>query len=408
MIIDKKEVILPEISMGVVGHLNHGKTTILERLTGKRTTTHSEEIRRGITIKLGYAQCTIYKCEKCDEPECYSTVPMCMKHNSKSVVQRKISFVDAPGHETLMATMLSGAAIMDAAILVIAANEPCPQQQTREHLIALDTVGVKNIIIVQNKIDLVTPEQLKKNYNEINAFVKGTVAETAPIIPISAQQGINIDALLQAIQTYIKTPVRDLTKDPIMIVARSFDVNRPGKAINDLVGSVLGGALKQGRLKKGDEIIILPGFHDEDKKTWTQLKTVIDNLNYGDMFIDEVKPGGSFGLSTKLDPYFCKADRLAGNVVCLANKPINVFTELFLETHIIERNKEVTPLKINEPLLINAWTSRTSGVIKNIKKDIINIILTLPIAILPGERVVISRKVNNRWVLTGWGKIVPK
>lgn len=392
--------------MGVVGHLNHGKTTILERLTGKRTTTHSEEIKRGITIKLGYAQCTIYQCEKCNEPECYQTTPMCMKHNSKSKVLRKISFVDAPGHETLMATMLCGAAIMDAAILVIATNEPCPQQQTREHLIALDITEVKNIIIVQNKIDLVSKEQLKKNYDEIKAFVKGTVAESAPIIPVSAQQGINIDALLQAIQLYIPTPKHDLTKDPIMLVARSFDVNRPGKKIDELVGSVLGGVLKQGVLKKGDEIVILPGFNNEEKKIWIPLKTSIDKLNYGDLFADEVRPGGSFGLSTKMDPYFCKSDKLAGSVACLANKPIKVFTELQLEVHLLERSKDSAPIKINEALLINAWTARTSGVIKNIKKDIIIVVLTLPIAILPGERAIISRRVNNRWVLTGWGKIL--
>ena len=81
--------------------------------------------------------------------------------NTKPV--RKVSFVDAPGHETLMATMLSGAAIMDGAILIIAANEKCPQPQTEEHLMALNIMGIKNIVIVQNKIDLVSEEQALKN-----------------------------------------------------------------------------------------------------------------------------------------------------------------------------------------------------------------------------------------------------
>ena len=96
-----------------------------------------------------------------------------------------------------MATMLSGAAIMDGAILVIAADEPCPQPQTREHLAAAEVSGIKNLIIVQNKIDIVDEKRALESYKEIKNFVKGTVAEKAPIIPISAQRGINIDVLAQ-------------------------------------------------------------------------------------------------------------------------------------------------------------------------------------------------------------------
>ena len=169
------EVLQPEINIGLVGHVDHGKTTILERLSGKWADTHSEEIKRGITIRLGYANTTIYQCPKCKELP-YTTQEKCQKCKSKSSPVRSISFIDAPGHETLMATMLSGAAIMDAALLLIAANEECPQPQTKEHLTALSMIGIKNIIIIQNKIDLATEDQLKKNYNQIKNFVKGTIA----------------------------------------------------------------------------------------------------------------------------------------------------------------------------------------------------------------------------------------
>ena len=91
---------------------------------------------------------------------------------------------------------------MDGAILVIAANEPCPQPQTKEHLMALDALGIKNVIIVQNKIDLVDEERAKENYKQIKEFVKGTVAENAPIIPISAHHEANLDILLKAIQDF--------------------------------------------------------------------------------------------------------------------------------------------------------------------------------------------------------------
>ena len=195
----KTEAIQPEINVGLVGHVDHGKTTLTERLSGKWTDTHSEEIKRGITIRLGYADCSFYYDEK---NKSYT-----VEHNGNKFV-RKISFIDAPGHETLMATMLSGAAIMDGALLLVAANEKCPQPQTREHLMALEIIGVKNIVIVQNKIDLVSREQALKNYREIKEFVKGTIAENAPVIPISAQHNVNISKLIEAIEEIIKTPER--------------------------------------------------------------------------------------------------------------------------------------------------------------------------------------------------------
>lgn len=119
-----KQENLPEINVGVVGHIDHGKTTLLSKLTGKFPDTHSEELKRGITIKLGYADMTIYK----DGNN--------FNNQKKGTPIRYVSFIDAPGHEMLMATMLSGAAIIDAAILVIAANEGI-RPQTREHFIAL-------------------------------------------------------------------------------------------------------------------------------------------------------------------------------------------------------------------------------------------------------------------------------
>ena len=199
----------PEVNIGTIGHVDHGKTTLVQALTGVWASRHSEELKRGITIKLGYADMPIYKCPKCEPPKNYTIKPYCENCNSEAEFVRAISFVDAPGHEALMATMLSGAAIMDGAILVIAADEPCPQPQTREHLAAAEVSGIKNLIIVQNKIDIVDEKRALESYKEIKNFVKGTVAEKAPIIPISAQRGINIDVLLNAIETIIPTPKRD-------------------------------------------------------------------------------------------------------------------------------------------------------------------------------------------------------
>ena len=199
----------PEINIGMIGHVDHGKTTLTQRLTGKWTDEHSEELKRGISIKLGYADTAFYKCPNCKEPQCYCNNNKCPSCDSPAELLRVVSFVDAPGHETLMAIMLSGAAIMDGAVLVIAANEHCPQPQTREHLTALDISGIKNIVIVQNKIDLVSEKNAIKNYEQILKFTKGTCAEGAPIVPISAHQDINIDVLIKAMHDHIPTPERD-------------------------------------------------------------------------------------------------------------------------------------------------------------------------------------------------------
>jgi len=89
---------------------------------------------------------------------------------------RHVSFVDCPGHDILMATMLNGAAVMDAALLLIAGNETCPQPQTSEHLAAVEIMKLENIIILQNKVDLIKEAQASEHHKSISAFVKGKIS----------------------------------------------------------------------------------------------------------------------------------------------------------------------------------------------------------------------------------------
>ncbi|MGB7544573.1 MAG: translation initiation factor IF-2 subunit gamma, partial [Methanothrix sp.] len=260
----------PEVNIGMVGHVDHGKTTLVKSLSGIWTDQHSEEVKRGISIRLGYADATFRKCPSCPEPDAYTVDEKCSHCGAETEVLRTVSFVDSPGHETLMATMLCGAAIMDGAVLVISANEPCPQPQTKEHLMALNITGIDRIVIVQNKIDLMTREQVMEHYQQIKNFVKGTVAENAPIIPISAQQNLNVDLVIQAVEETIPTPPRNTEKPPLLKIARSFDINRPGGAPDSLKGGVIGGSLSQGVLHIGDKIEICPGrlVDYEGRKQW--------------------------------------------------------------------------------------------------------------------------------------------
>ena len=155
------------INIGTIGHVAHGKSTVVKAISGVQTVRFKNELERNITIKLGYANAKIYKCEDdaCPRPDCYraygSTMtdsPACTVpgfEDKKMTLVRHVSFVDCPGHDILMATMLNGAAVMDGALLLIAGNESCPQPQTSEHLAAVEIMRLQHIIILQNKIDLV-------------------------------------------------------------------------------------------------------------------------------------------------------------------------------------------------------------------------------------------------------------
>jgi translation initiation factor 2 subunit 3 len=403
----------PEVNIGTIGHVDHGKTTLVQALTGTWASRHSEELKRGITIKLGYADMPIYKCATCPPPKNYTNKPFCEACNAEAEFVRSISFVDAPGHEALMATMLSGAAIMDGAIFVIAADEPCPQPQTREHLAAAEVSGIKNIIIVQNKIDIVDQKRALESYKEIKKFVKGTVAENAPIIPVSAQRGINMDVLLEAMQTIIPTPKRDATLPPIMYIIRSFDVNKPGTSIEDLEGGIIGGTIAQGKFAVGEEIEIRPGImaEREGRTVYDPLVSEIVSLHAGEKSVKEATCGGLVGVGTLLDPSYSKADGLTGSIAGRTGMLPPTLTELTLETHVLERavgTKELLKVeKINpdEALLLHIGAAVNVGKVIGIKQNTIKVKLTRPICALPNSRVAISRKITARWRLIGYGLI---
>ena len=395
---------IPELNVGVVGHIDHGKTTLLSKLTGKFTDTHSEELKRGITIKLGYAEIVIYKCG--NE---YSTKEISGK---KCVPYRYISFVDAPGHEMLMATMLSGAAIIDAAILVIAANEGI-KPQTQEHFTALQAKKIKNIIIVQNKIDLVSREKAIENYKQIKEFVKGTIAENAPIIPVSTLQEINIDKIIDELAK-IEIPKRDEVSEPIFLVARSFDINKPGTEIKNLHGGILGGVLRKGKLKVGDDLEIKPGLMIKkgNQQNYRTIKTKILSLHKGANSVLNVGPGASISIETSLDPFMTKTDSLTGCIVSREGvlpeimSKIRIRTKLFDEVLGIAEKKKIEPLKMKEFLMLSVNTTITVGTIEKIQGNEVELNLNIPIVALKNENVGIARNIGGHWRLIGWGEII--
>jgi translation initiation factor 2 subunit 3 len=398
-----------EANIGLVGHVDHGKTTLTKALSGVWTDRHSEEIKRGISIRLGYADTSIYKCEKCQGFDAYTTQEKCPKCGGPAKFLRKISFVDAPGHETLIATMLSGSALMDGVILVIAADEPCPQPQTKEHLLALRILGLKNIIVVQNKVDAVDAEVAKKNKEDIEAFLKKMDIK-APVIPIAANSDANIDVLIAAIEQIVPTPKRDQTKTAKMFVARSFDVNKPGATVANLKGGVVGGSLMQGELKKGDEIEIKPGVKRirQNQEFWEAVKTKIVEIDEGKEKFDSVGPGGLIALQTTLDPHLTKSDALSGNVVGKIGTLPEPLKTIDCTIHLIEREliDSDIDIKPSEPLMLSIGTTVTVGQIQKQKGDQYTMSLRIPIVGQKGDRFAISKRIEMKWRLVGYGEIL--
>lgn len=389
---------------GIISH----NTTLVEAITGKWTSMHSEELKRGITIKIGYADAAIYECPELPEPEKFNTEGNCPKGEAK--LRRVISFIDSPGHESLMSVMLSGAAVMDGSLLVIAANEPVPQPQTREHLQALKMIGIKNIVVVQNKVDLVTYDEALNNYNKIVKFLSSYGFDQVPIIPVSAQKRLNIDALLEAIEEYIPTPQRDPNAPVLMQVLRSFDINKPGTRISDLKGGVLGGSLKQGKLKVGDKIEIKPGI--PVKGSYQPIITEVVSLATSSGQVEEVLPGGLIAIGTKLDPIFTKNDVMVGNYVAQVGflpdpvSEIVIKYELFDYVIGLKDMIKYNKIKQKETIRLNIGTMTNLGVVEEVTKDIMRIKLKKPAVALRGDRVAISRMVSERWRLAGSGIII--
>lgn len=401
----------PEANIGTLGHVDNGKSTLVQALTGQWTARHSEEMKRGITIRVGYADAAFYKCEKCGTY--YNSKDMCLKCGSPAKFMRAVSFVDCPGHHSLMVTMLSGATLMDGALLIISATEKCPQAQDREHLAAAEIAGIDKIVIIQNKIDIVNKENILKNYHEIQTFVEGTVAEGAPIIPVSAQRAINIDLVIETIEKYIATPKRELNKPPLMPILRSFDVNRPGNPAEEIKGGVIGGSISQGVFNVGNKVTISPGirFEKTDKFFYKPLQTEIESLQAGRKFVKKATCGGLIGVGTLLDPAFTKSDGLVGNIVGKPDSLPSVFynfsihVELFKRAMGTEELLKVKKIHINEPLVLNVGTAVTAGRVTSTNDDLVDISLRRPICAEPNTRVSISRRIGESWRLIGFGKI---
>ncbi|KAH7856520.1 hypothetical protein Vadar_002432 [Vaccinium darrowii] len=368
------------INVGTIGHVAHGKSTVVKAISGVQTVRFKNELERNITIKLEYTNAKIYKCEeeRCPLPMCYKAYgsgkedsPICDVpgfKNCRMKLLRHVSFVDCAGHDILMATMLNGAAIMDGALLLIAANESCPQPQTSEHLAAVEIMRLEHIIILQNKVDLIQENVAINQHEAIQKFIEGTVADGAPVIPVSAQLKYNIGHGVLKVNQFIEV--------------------RPGIVVKDESGNI----------------------------KCTPIYSRIVSLYAEQNELQFAVPGGLIGVGTTMDPTLTRADRLVGHVLGEVGSLPEVFVELevnfFLLRRLLgvrtkgtEKQGKVSKLAKAEILMLNIGSMSTGARVVAVRNDLAKLQLTSLVCTSRGEKIALSRRVEKHWRLIGWGQI---
>lgn len=395
----------PTIIIGSVGEVANGKSSVLREITGVNLMKFKKEAEKNMTIKLGYTNTKIYKCPNCPKPYCYQIYNdklECKQCDTKLELCLHVSFVDAPGHNDLQATALSGANNMDYCFLLISTDNVLEINgggYINEHYKAISALSLLDkTLILQNKIDLVKKEKAFAQYELIKS--KYNIKN---VIPISAQFGYNIEYILQYIVEKIENPINtpafyDKINKPLkMSIIRTFDINKPGTNIYNLCGGVIGGTIKQGQVKIGDRIKILPGIIHNNKLI--PLITNVISIKTDNTNLEKAYPGGLIALGLSLDPSLSKEDRLVGNIIVSHNETnVTIFKNATI-SYVMYTNES---LEDDGEYTLMLYTMKRNVKITNINKSKNELTFTSSIELCGeiNDRVVITK--NNKILLYGY------
>lgn len=361
----------PVINIGMIGHVSDGKSTLTKCLTQKETQQYAKEKETNITIRLGYANARIYKCPNCTSPECYYAIgamtkdTTCNNCKSQGELKNHVSFVDCPGHNSFMGTMLNGTSVMDYTIAIESTvNKTFPAPQTIQHLSATESNNIVNVAMILNKVDLISEITTIDKIDELKKFLQNYKCKDNPIIPMSATFGVNVDVVCEILAN-LSIPERDTNPENLrMNIIRSFNVNLPGTNIDKLKGGVVGGSIVKGKINIDDIIYILPGIIYEN--SYKPLKAKVKSIFSEKNSLESAICGGLIGIGLDIDPGLTGDDTIVGNVI---KKNINNTncTKYFV-------TKNIT-LKINyfegnsSTILESMKNNTTKGVILNINMN---------------------------------------
>ena len=384
----------------MLGSVSDGKSTTVYSLTGVKTQRHSDEMKRNITIKPGYANMKIYQ----DEDGLLNT--------TNGEIVHHVSFIDCPGHYQLIVTMMSCIRLMDGIILVVSAAEPIDKKpQLIQHIMAIKMSGIKNVIVLLNKLDLVKKPVAMERYKKLCEVLNKYKIEPKIIIPVSMNHKIGTEIVLKSIMKYMGPDCNDRSsQNPLFMISRSFDVNHVNINVDNMAGGVIGGSLIGGNLKVGDEIEILPGIISKNSEGVINYKphyTKITSLKSETTELEQITSGGLIGIGTTIDPFYCKNDNMIGMIAGLKGTLPPVYTEITVKYNEVNFEENIpdidTTSRKNKKITIIVGTNSIEGVIKKYNENYVKVKLNKPACISDDSIIILCDKSTDSFRIVAYG-----
>jgi translation initiation factor 2 subunit 3 len=402
----------PIINLGCLGSVSDGKSTLVECLTGIKTQRHSNEQKRNITIKQGYGNMKIWT----NGNELYTTNSKCNNYITESGENlyqiNHISFVDCPGHQELIQTMLSAIKLMDGAIIIVAVDQPLIRKpQLIQHLAAAKLGKLNKIIICMNKIDLVPKEILFEIKQELDEMLEKYDIKPFAIIPTCFNKKIGLKNLLKAIMILFNPNeyIERINNPPTFLISRTFDINKPGTNWDNIVGGIMGGSLMSGTLQVGDKIEIRPGQVSkvQGKFICQPIKTEILSIQSDENSIQKIIPGGLMGIRTDLDPYYAKNDALAGNITGLIGTLPSIYIEIIIDVQIVTTfDFNWNPNPNIDQVMLQIGTKMVDAKLQNIRGSKFKFELARPTCINNNQHIIICKSIEKILRIVGEGIMI--
>ena len=396
--------IQPILNIGTIGSVSNGKTTLVKALSGTNTIRHSNEKKRNITIKAGYANMKVWL-----KPDgSFDTT------NSEDIIEdaklvHHISFVDCPGHQELILTMMSSVSLMKGAIVVIsAADSISNNRQLVQHLTAAKISGLdKRLIVIFNKLDLCTHEKAIERKEELDELLTKLNIKPQYIIPTALNKKIGLSNVVKAIMEVFPPELYDscLNETTEFRITRSFDINKPGTNWDEMSGGVFGGSLLTGSIKLGDKIEIRPGQYAKKKDgsfNVIPITSIVNSIQTDKINIDILYPGGLTAIGSDIDPYYCKDDKLTGAVVGIKGTLPHVYQEIVINITICNDFGSNWIPKCNDIVYLQIGNVNTEALLVDIKDIDFKFKLSKPVCISDDSLIIICRNINNIIVIVGF------
>jgi translation initiation factor 2 subunit 3 len=396
----------PILNIGCLGSVSDGKSTTVFQLTGTKTQRHSNEKTRNITIKPGYANMKVWL--KSDGE--YETTNSEGSIADATLVHH-LSFVDCPGHQELILAMMGSVSLMRGAIVVVSAAEPISKKpQLIQHLAAAKMGGLERLIVIFNKLDLITQEKAIERKEELDELLAKLEIKPRYIIPTALNKKIGLQNVIKAIMEVFPPELSEssATETAEFRITRSFDVNKPGTNWDKMVGGVFGGSLLSGTIKVGDEIEIRPGQYAKKKDgsfTVMPIVTTVNSIQTDKISLETLHPGGLTAIGTDVDPFYCKDDKLSGAVVGLKGTLPPVYQEITMNVTLTSDFDGNWSPKRDDNVYLQIGNVNTEAQLVELKGDDFKFKLSKPSCISADSLILVCCNVGDILKIVGFGYI---